>query len=396
MEPSTPPYVVAIIAAGGRGRRFGADRPKQLVELSGMSILERTVRAFVEAPSVHEIVVAVPPELSVEPPGWLRATCKPLTVVPGGERRQDSVASAFDQVPQRADIVVIHDAARPFVTAGLIANTIEAALETGAALAALQSRDTVKQAMNHGGAARVAATLPREQIYLAQTPQAFRRNVLQEAIALGRGGVDATDEAALTERAGHPVRLVEGDPRNIKITTPDDLLWAEALMESREDHGTRVGTGYDLHRLSPGRPLIIGGVSIPFSHGLDGHSDADVLCHAVTDAILGAVSAGDIGRHFPDTDARWKGAASLDLLRRAMDVVRARGFEVGNVDAVIIAEHPKLAPYVDAMRANLALAMGIEPDAVSVKGKTNEGVGELGRGEAIAVHAVALLRAIVV
>lgn len=394
MEPFDPPFVVAIIAAGGRGRRFGADRPKQLVELSGRSILERTVAAFVDAPAIGEIVVALPQELIVDPPAWLARIRKPVTVVAGGERRQDSVARAFARVSDRADVVVIHDAARPFVTSALIASTIDGALDAGAALAALPSRDTVKQAIDRNGAVEVAATLARDRIYLAQTPQAFRRHVLAEAIALGEGGVEATDEAALVERAGHAVRLVPGDPRNIKITTADDLAWAEALMGSDSNRETRAGMGYDLHRLSPGRALILGGVSIPFSHGLDGHSDADVLCHAVTDAILGAASAGDIGRHFPNTDDTWKGASSLDLLRRAVDIVRACGYEVGNVDAVIIAERPKLVLFIDAMRANLAQAIGIETDAVSVKGKTNEGVGEIGRGEAMAAHAVALIQRI--
>ncbi len=259
-------------------------------------------------------------------------------------------------------------------------------------MAAVQARDTVKQTRQTW----VEHTLSRETIYLAQTPQAFRREVLRDALALT---ADATDEAALAEQAGHRVRIVEGEATNIKITTPDDLVIATAISLERDGFSRaapartgRAGVGYDLHRLEEGRPLILGGITIPFDRGLIGHSDADAVCHAITDAVLGAATAGDIGRHFPDTDPRWRGASSIDLLRRAAEIVREGGFEVGNVDASVIAERPKLAPYIDAMRANIAGALGIPADRVSIKGKTNEGVGELGRGEAIAVHAIALIR----
>jgi 2-C-methyl-D-erythritol 2,4-cyclodiphosphate synthase len=194
----------------------------------------------------------------------------------------------------------------------------------------------------------------------------------------------------LAERAGHQVRLVDGDARNLKITTADDLDIAERLVGAPAA-AVRIGNGYDLHRLVQGRPLILGGVTIPFERGLDGHSDADAVCHAVTDAILGAAGAGDIGRHFPDTDPAWKDANSLGLLERAAGIVAAAGYRVVNVDVVVIAQRPKLAPHVDAMRATVARALGIASDMVSVKGKTNEGVGSIGAGESIAVHAVALV-----
>jgi 2-C-methyl-D-erythritol 4-phosphate cytidylyltransferase/2-C-methyl-D-erythritol 2,4-cyclodiphosphate synthase len=253
-------------------------------------------------------------------------------------------------------------------------------------VAAVAARDTVKQA----DGSVVRATLDRRTIFLAQTPQAFRRDVLRDALALSG---DATDEASLAEQAGHAVRIVEGEATNIKITTPEDLAMAEAINRGggAPAADVRVGTGYDLHRLVEGRLLILGGVTVPFDRGLAGYSDADAVCHAVTDAILGAAAAGDIGRHFPNTDPQWQGASSIDLLRRAAAVVRGMGLTVVNVDATVIAERPKLAPHVDAMRANLAEALGVSADRISVKGKTNEGVGELGRGEAIAVHAVALL-----
>jgi 2-C-methyl-D-erythritol 4-phosphate cytidylyltransferase/2-C-methyl-D-erythritol 2,4-cyclodiphosphate synthase len=379
-------FVSAIIAAGGRGLRLGHARPKQLLVIAGRAMLDRSVSTFLVHPDVDEVIVALPADLAAEPPDYLRQATKRLSIVAGGDRRRDSVANAFRQIAGRSDLVVVHDAARPFASANLIARTIAAAAESGAALAALAARDTVKQASDH----LVRATLDRRTIYLAQTPQAFRRSVLRDALALAG---DATDEAALAEQAGHPVRIVDGEASNIKITTPDDLVIAEAIGRASQPARTgRAGIGYDLHRLVEGRPFILGGVTIPFDRGLAGHSDADAVCHAVTDAILGAAGAGDIGRHFPDTDPRWKGASSLDLLRRAVEIVHGRGLAVGNVDATVIVERPKLAPYIDAIRANLAAVLGVSIDRVSVKGKTNEGVGELGRGEALAVHAIALVR----
>ncbi len=387
--------VVAIIAAGGRGQRMGGSVPKQLLDLGGRSILQRSLDVLDRSERIDEIVIAVPIEWEAALDRYITVGRTPVVLAPGGERRQDSVANAFDRVSADTDVVVVHDAARPFATSDLIARTIDAALEEGAAVAALAARDTVKRAHEGKGRSRVGETLQRDTIFLAQTPQAFRYGVLRDAVALGRAGRHGTDEAELAESAGHAVRLVEGEPRNVKITTADDLAQARHLVSAVSSHDGRpgrVGTGYDLHRLVEGRPLLLGGILVPFSHGLAGHSDADVVCHAVTDAVLGAAAAGDIGRHFPDTDARWKGASSLELLRQAVQLVHERGFLVDNVDVVVIAERPKLAPYIDAMRERLADALGTATDCVSVKGKTNEGMGEIGRGEAMAAHAVALLR----
>ena len=378
-------HVSAIIPAGGRGSRFGASVPKQLLALAGRPILAHSVSAIASSPDVTDLVVALPADLASSPPAYLSTTGKPLTVVVGGERRRDSVANAFAAVAGRADIVLIHDAARPLVSHDVIRRTIEAAAATGAAIAALRASDTVKQV---DAERRVTATLSRERIYLAQTPQAFRVDVLRDALELEG---DATDEAALAERAGHRVEVVDGDVRNMKITTPDDLAIAERLLGGTSGVTLRIGNGYDLHRLVSGRPLILGGVHIPFERGLDGHSDADAVCHAVTDAVLGACGAGDIGRHFPDTDPAWKDANSIQLLQRAAAVVRAHGFAIVNVDVVVIAQQPKLAPHAPAMAANVAAALGIEAAQVSVKGKTNEGVDSMGTGASIAVHAVALL-----
>jgi len=408
-------HVTAIIAAGGRGQRFGGDQPKQLLSVGGRPILERSVDAFTSHPAIDAVVVALPQALADDPPAYLRAavagtlhgTAKPLRIVAGGERRQDSVMSAFRAVAEASDVVVIHDAARPFATADLISRTIAAAAESGAAIAAVQSRDTVKRTDHappadgrSAAAARhyVRETIPRDTIYLAQTPQAFQRDILRRALEIGaRDGVNATDEAALVELAGLAVRLVDGEASNIKITTPEDMTLGEAIAGAGRvapARTGRAGTGYDLHRLVAGRPLILGGVTVPAERGALGHSDADVVCHAVTDAILGAAGLGDIGRHFPDSDPLWKDADSIDLLKRVVALVAAAGFVVGNVDVTVILETPKIRDYIDAMRASVAAALGIEAARVSVKGKTNEGLDAVGRGEAIAAHAIALIRAI--
>ena len=420
----------AIIAAGGRGRRLGAAVPKQLLTVGGRPMLQLSVEAFANHARVDALVVVLPAEVVSNPPGYLRHSRKPIRLVAGGERRQDSVANGLAAVDDRTDLVLVHDAARPFVDADLIDRAIDGALQSGAAICAVQVRDTIKVAerddADAGGRAWIGRTLPREVVYLAQTPQAFRRSVLADAVRLGQSGVDATDEAFLAEQAGYRVRLVEGSARNIKITSAEDLALAQSLGDERRpesgvrspksttdggtiggaesqpagidvghrtpDAGLSVGLGYDIHRLVEGRRLILGGVEIPFERGLLGHSDADALCHAITDAILGAAGAGDIGRHFPDTDERWRDASSIDLLRQAVCLIRDKGFAVLHVDAVVVAERPKLAAHVPAIVERVAGALELAPTAVSVKGKTNEGLGEIGRGEAIACQAVALLR----
>ena len=313
--------VTAIIAAAGRGARVGSAVPKQLLHVGGEPMLARSVRAFLAHPAVAEVIVALPADVSASPPDYLRVPR--VRVVAGGARRQDSVANAFRAAAPASDLFVVHDAARPFASAALIARTIAAAAESGAAVAAIGARDTVKRSKDKDGALVVAETLPREMVYLAQTPQAFRRAVLADALEQRD---DATDEAALAERAGYSVRIVEGDVANIKITTPDDLAIAEALAagqrQSKPARTGRAGTGYDLHRLVDGRPLVLAGITISADRGALGHSDADVICHAVTDAVLGALSLGDIGTHFPDNDVRWKDASSIELLSRAVAMAR--------------------------------------------------------------------------
>jgi 2-C-methyl-D-erythritol 4-phosphate cytidylyltransferase/2-C-methyl-D-erythritol 2,4-cyclodiphosphate synthase len=388
-------FVSAIIAAAGSGTRLGAATPKQMLDIGGGSMLAHSVSAFLGHPRVSEVILVVPAgTTALALAEVLPARADALHIVTGGERRQDSVANAFDRVGASTDVVLIHDAARPFVTAGLIDRTIDAAMAHGAAIAAVQSRDTVKRVAHEAAGAVIVDTIPRESVYLAQTPQGFRREVLAAAVAAGRSGAEATDEAALAERAGFQVHVVDGDAGNVKITTADDLEAARQRIAGSQRSAAvlpRVGTGYDLHRLVEGRPLVIGGVTVPFERGAQGHSDADVACHAATDAILGAACLGDIGRPFPDTDARWKDADSLGLLREAARLVRERGYEIVNLDITVILERPKIQAAIDRMRAQIAGAAGVGPDRISIKGKTNEGVDAVGRGEAIAAHAVALL-----
>jgi 2-C-methyl-D-erythritol 4-phosphate cytidylyltransferase/2-C-methyl-D-erythritol 2,4-cyclodiphosphate synthase len=393
-------WVTAILAAGGRGTRLGAAVPKQMLMLGGRSILQRSFETLDAVQSLSEIIVALPPELASEPPSFLKSSKNRVRIVEGGATRHESVANAFALVKDNPqDRVMIHDAARPLATVGLFERMVQASRDANAAIAAVRAIDTVKRGQSAPGAGSffplITETLPRDTIYLAQTPQIFSYHALADGIELGRRSPGATDEAALVEQAGHPVSLVDGEAGNIKITTEEDLRVAEAMLSHGDPVSAalmpRIGVGYDLHRLEPGRKLILGGVVIPHETGLIGHSDADVLCHALTDAILGAAAQGDIGRHFPDTDIRWKDADSIHLLSAATAIVRQAGFGVVNLDAVVIAELPKLAPHIDNIRLSIARAVGVDVSVVSVKGKTNEKVGALGRNEAIAVHAVALL-----
>jgi 2-C-methyl-D-erythritol 4-phosphate cytidylyltransferase / 2-C-methyl-D-erythritol 2,4-cyclodiphosphate synthase len=377
--------VGVIIVAAGRGTRVGAAVPKQLLDLGGRSMLRRSVEAFDRHRTVSQLVVVLPDDLVPQGPSLVGETNRPCRFVAGGARRQDSVRHGLEALPPAIDLVLVHDAARPFAGAGLIERVIAAAGESGAAIPAVPARDTVKRVDPDRRV--VTSTLPREEIWLAQTPQGFRRDVLDQAIALGESGVESTDEAMLAERAGHAVRVVPGDERNIKITTADDLSAARERLAST----VRAGTGYDLHRLVEGRPLVLAGVTLPFDRGPLGHSDGDVLCHSLIDAMLGAAAQGDIGRHFPNTDPQWRDAAGLDLLARASAIVRAAGFTVTNVDVSVLLERPKLAPHLDDIRTRLARVLGLPVDRVSVKGKTNEGVDAVGRGDAIAAHAIAIV-----
>lgn len=377
--------VGVIVVAAGRGERLGGQVPKQLLDLGGRSLLARSVAAFDAHPAVGPIVVVLPPDLVPDGAALVGPTSRPCRFAPGGNRRQDSVRHGLAELPADADVVLIHDAARPFADAALIDRVIAGLVEHPAVVPAVQARDTVKRVPVGGHV--VAATIPREEIYLAQTPQGFRRQVLEAAVALGADAAAATDEAMLAERLGHAVGVVAGDDRNVKITTAADLAAARLVAGVVP----RVGTGYDLHRLIPGRTLVLAGEEIPFEYGPAAYSDGDVVCHALVDAILGAAGAGDVGRHFPNTDPRWKGAAGLDLLGRAVAIAESAGWRPSSADVTVLLERPKLAPHVDAIRRRLADTMQIQIEAIGLKGKTGEGVDAVGRGEAIAAHAIAVL-----
>jgi 2-C-methyl-D-erythritol 4-phosphate cytidylyltransferase/2-C-methyl-D-erythritol 2,4-cyclodiphosphate synthase len=373
----------AIVAAGGAGQRAGV--AKQWLVLGGESVLRRSARLLAECGLVDELVAVVPPGEEPRATADLAGLATPVRVVAGGAQRADSVRNGLAALAG-CPVVLIHDAARPFATPELVRRVAEAAARDGAALAAQPATDTVKRASG-GEIPRVAATLDRREVWLAQTPQGFRRDLLLRAYAAaGEEASAATDESGLVERLGAPVTLVPGGPANFKITTPEDVERARALTELP----FATGVGYDTHRFAPGRKLILGGVEHD-GDGLLGHSDADVCAHAIGDAILGAAGLGDLGRHFPDTDPRWKGVSSLALLREISAKAAERGWRVGNADVTLAAKRPKIAPRAEEMRARLAEALGVPPSQVNVKATTGEGMGFVGRGEGIAAHAVVLL-----
>lgn len=402
--------VSAVITGAGRGLRMGGVA-KQFMDLAGRPVIAHTLAQFQSCALVDEVVVVTPPpdiervlRDVVERYGFSRVS----RVVGGGVTRQESVYNGIMATSACADVVIVHDAVRPLVTAEMIESVARAAVEHGAAIVGVPVKDTIK-AMDEEGF--VSGTPPRERLIAAQTPQAFRRDLLIEAHeAARRDGFAGTDDAALVERLGARVAVLPGAETNIKLTTADDVVLVERLLSERTGRaeerkhtsiqpppaGTpRVGIGYDVHRFGAGRRLVLGGVEIPYEVGLVGHSDADVVCHAVADAVLGAAGLRDIGFHFPSPDPRWEGASSLEILRISTRRAREQGLVVTNVDVSVIAEAPKLGPYVEEMKANLAEALCITPDRVGIKATTNEGMGFVGRKEGVAANAVAMLMPIV-
>lgn len=380
---------VAILVGAGRGERLGRGVPKAFVPLAGEPLLARSARALAAAPAVQGLVAVVPEEKCDEARALLAPGGKLRGVAKGGARRQDSVQAGLALLGPAFDgVVLVHDAARPFVDARLVEAVAAAAWRTGAAIPVVPLADTVKRV----GAGRVAGTVDRRELGAAQTPQGFRAAVLREAYAAAFGaGVEVTDEAAAVERLGAPVEVVAGSPRNRKITDPDDLAWAEWALGA--GGGDRIGTGFDVHRLVPGRPLMLGGVHVPHDQGLQGHSDGDCVIHALCDALLGAAAAGDMGQHFPSDDPRWRDAPSLRFLERVIELIAERGYAVGNVDLTVIAERPRLAGHAAAMREALGRALRQPADTVSVKLKSADGLGAIGAGAGIAAQAAVILKA---
>jgi 2-C-methyl-D-erythritol 4-phosphate cytidylyltransferase/2-C-methyl-D-erythritol 2,4-cyclodiphosphate synthase len=383
-----------VVPAAGRGSRLGGERPKALVPLRGRPLLLYALETFERLAEVDSVAVAAPGDAVDVVSALAREAgmTKVAAVVPGGADRQASVAQGLRALPPDLEWVVVHDGVRPLVTPELVRAVLEAAAREGAATLALPVEETVKRAEDGW----VRSTVERSGLYRVQTPQAFRRDLLEKAHQeAARAGFRGTDDAVLVERRGHGVRLVPGSPLNVKVTVPEDLEVAEALLERRDGPGgTRVGIGFDAHRFGSARPLVLGGVAIPHPRGLVGHSDADVVVHAVMDALLGAGALGDLGTHFPPEDPAYAGARSLDLLARVRDLLASRGWRAAHVDVVVLAERPRLAPYVPAIQAALGSVLGLGPEHVSVKATTLEGMGALGREEGIAAQAVASLAAL--
>lgn len=373
-----------IVAAGSATRMQGID--KMLVPLAGVPVVLRSVRALAASDCIDSLVIVTRTECMET----LRTLCaevsKPVTVVAGGASRPESVLAGLAALPEGTELAAIHDGARPLVTQAVIAEAVEAAGRCGAAAPAVPVHDTIKQAEN----GLVRATPERKTLFAVQTPQVFDVKLLKTVLrAAMERGIALTDDCSAVEAAGKPVVLTQGCEENLKITTPVDLTLAEAILKRRKT--MRIGHGYDVHRLTEGRRLILSGVEIPFERGLDGHSDADVLVHALMDALLGAAGLRDIGVLFPDNDPAYKNISSMLLLDRVMLTLEHAGYAVGNVDVTVLAQRPKLKDYIPVMRENLARAMKIPLDCVNIKATTEEGLGFTGSGEGIACHAVCLL-----
>lgn len=384
----------AIIVAAGRGTRAAASasRPKQYVDLAGRCVLTRTLDCFLAHPRIAFTLVVIHPDdraLYDAATAGLAGTL--LAPVNGGATRQDSVRNGLVALAQQhVTRVLIHDAARPFLPHDVIDRVLQGLEDHEGIVAGIALADTLKRTNADG---TVTGTVDRGGLWRAQTPQGFRFDrILAAHLAAHRDGrADFTDDAAVAEHAGLTVGVVVGSERNVKLTTPEDIAMAEHSLAARDSipREVRTGQGFDVHRLVPGDHVWLCGLRIPHTASLEGHSDADVGLHALTDAILGAIGAGDIGLHFPPTDQRWKGAASHVFLRHAADLLAARGGRITHVDVTILAEAPKIAPHRERMRASMAGILGLDVDRVSVKATTTEQLGFTGRGEGIAAMAVA-------
>lgn len=394
-------YAGAVIAAGGMAQRMQGVN-KQILKIDGIPVLVRSIRALAAIPEIREMVVVARPELFEQLEGWKQEYHLPdFCLTAGGDTRQQSVLNGVGCLSEQVEYVVIHDGARPFADRQLIDRCLQSAVEHQAATAAVLVKDTIKQAADDGS---IAATPDRSRLYLTQTPQIFHAQLYRRAAEQAQAeGLDFTDDCQLMEHLGHRVWLAQGDYRNIKITTPEDIVIAQAIAESMEGEAPRmeqekqrmplmrIGHGYDVHRLVEGRKLILGGVEIPWQKGLLGHSDADVLVHAVMDAILGAAALGDIGKHFPDTDPNYAGADSMLLLREVVRLVEEQGYQIGNLDCTVIAQQPKLKDLIPQMQERIAAVCKVQPNQVNVKATTEEKLGFTGTGEGMSAHCVCLL-----
>jgi len=385
--PDTSADFRGVVVAAGRSTRFGSSVPKPFQMLSGRMVLQRSVACLAERSDVNGVVVVLAAsEVDGSRGRAIRAWRGVADVVPGGETRAASVLNGLAAVGS-ASHVLVHDAARPLASPALVAGVIDATRRHGAAVPVLRISDTVKELEGES----ILRTLDRDRLRLAQAPQGSRVDWLQSALKSARSkGVEATDESAALEQAGHRVAAVPGDPDNLKITTPGDLVDAERRIGGGAA-GIRVGTGFDIHRVDPSRPLVLGGVTFEGEPGLAGHSDADVVLHAAMDALLGAAALGDIGLHFPPDDPAYAGADSTKLARRVAELLDGHGYVIINLDLMLLAEAPKIRDRVESMRSTIAECLGTDPSRVGLKATTLEGLGPLGRGEGSACQAVALI-----
>ncbi|MGB0683294.1 MAG: bifunctional 2-C-methyl-D-erythritol 4-phosphate cytidylyltransferase/2-C-methyl-D-erythritol 2,4-cyclodiphosphate synthase [Magnetovibrionaceae bacterium] len=378
---------IALIVAGGSGQRFGSEVPKQYQDLNGSAVIRHTLTAFLGHPGIAA-VRAVIREADRDLYDQATAGLDLLSPVPGGASRQESVCKGLESLKdEKVDLVLVHDAARPFVGAEVIDRVLDGLGDSAAVLPALPVADTLKRADEAGF---VAETVPRDGLWRAQTPQGFRYGELMALHERYRGR-ELTDDAALAEAAGLPVLLVLGSEANTKITLREDLAMANSPETPALAHSPRIGSGFDVHRFEPGDAVVLCGVPVPHSAKLAGHSDADVALHALTDALLGCIGEGDIGQHFPPSDPQWKGAPSDRFLVHARDLIEAKGGHIANVDVTIICEAPKVGPHRDAMAERVAGWLGLERAQVSIKATTTEGLGFTGRQEGIAAQATALV-----
>ena len=365
--------VCAVIVAAGKGRRMGFD--KMLFKIDGVAVVEKSIQAF-ENNTLTDSIVVVAGENIDDIKEIAAKYSKVKAVVMGGAERAESVANGLAETEDGC-LVAVHDGARPFVSQRIINDTVAAAYTSKAAIPCVAVKDTIKMCENNV----VESSLQRSKLFITQTPQVFCCDTYKQLLK-DNTDFTITDDAQLFEKAGFAVAVCAGEYENFKITTPDDI---------KKENKMRIGHGYDVHKLVEGRKLILGGVDIPYEKGLLGHSDADVLAHAISDALLGSMALGDIGKHFPDTDPRYKGADSLYLMACVKKLLDEKGAKIVNVDATILCQRPKLAPHIVTMRENIARTLELDVDCVSVKATTEEGLGFTGSGEGIAVHSVCLV-----
>ena len=381
---------VAVIVAAGSGQRAGGDLPKQFQLLGGKSVLRHTLEAFARHPEIHTVITVIAQGFENHYAEAAIGLALPAAVM-GGATRQESCALGIEAAAAiKPNAVLIHDAARPFVSAKIISDVIAKLAEAEAVIPVLPVADTMKRAE----AGVVSQTLTRDGLYFVQTPQGFHFDKIRSAhkALAARGINNLTDDAAVAEAMGMKVHIVAGDPANRKLTTTQDMQDANQNMKQLQNTETRVGQGVDFHTFTTGHSIWLCGVEIPHSHSLLGHSDADVALHALTDALLGAIGESDIGVHFPPSDPQWKNAKSAIFIEKAVSLIKKRGGEIGNVDVTILAEAPKISPHLVAMKSSLSQILGIATDRIAIKATTTEQMGAIGRKEGMAATAIATVR----